>query len=46
MIHEQEMKSSEVKVLSHLLLFRRMLVCLQRFVCSEEDAEINLVCIR
>ena len=41
--HEQEMKSSEMNVLSHSLSFKRMQTCLQRFICSEEDAETAIL---
>jgi hypothetical protein len=46
--HGQEVKSSEVKgsevnVLSHPLSFKRMQPCLQRFICSEEDAETAIL---
>ncbi len=38
-----EMKSSEMNVLSHPLSFKRMQACLQRFICSEEDAETAIL---
>jgi len=38
-----EMKSSEMNVLSHSLSFKRMQICLQRFICSEEDAETAIL---
>ncbi len=46
--HEQEVKGSEVKgsevnVLPHPLSFKRMQICLQRFICSEEDAETAIL---
>ncbi len=41
--HKQEMKSSEMNVLSHFLSFKRMQICLQHFICSEEDAETAIL---
>ena len=46
--HEQEVKGSEVKgsevdVLPHPLPSKRMQACLQRFICSEEDAETAIL---
>ena len=38
-----EMKGSEVDVLSHPLPSKRMQACLQRFICSEEDAETAIL---
>jgi len=38
-----EVKGSEVNVLSHLLSFKRMQACLQRFICSEEGAETAIL---
>ncbi len=42
-VKSSEMKGSEMNVLSHSLSFKRMQICLQRFICSEEDAEIAIL---
>jgi len=38
-----EMKGSEMNVLSYFLSFKRMQICLQRFICSKKDAEITIL---
>ncbi len=38
-----EVKGSEMNVLSHPLSFKRMQICLQRFICSKKGAEIAIL---
>jgi len=42
-VEGSEVEDSEMNVLSHPLPFKRMQACLQRFICSEGDAEIAIL---
>ncbi len=42
-VEGSEVEDSEMNVLSHPLPFKRMQACLQRFICSEGDAETAIL---